>query len=1269
LLRWQGNFIHKLDHMIKKLLTTFSIIVVSAGFLQAQNDAAIKIKLTDKSNKETIPFANVVVESGGIQSGVGTTNIDGEVMIKPLNPGKYNVKATYVGYAPVEIKDVILTVGKTAYLNVEMTAGEQLGLVEVVEWTKPLIDPDTKSGGTVTAEEYRHMATKSINSVAATTAGVYQQDEGGSLNVRGARSDGTAYYVDGQKVIGSSSVPQSSIAQVTTIVGGTPAEYGDAVGGIISITTKGPESRYSGGIEVNTSGLGEKNGNMRGLDAYGYNFVGFSLSGPVLFKKDSSKTYKKALLGFSISGQVTSEKDYAPSAIGLYQIKKDKLEDLQNNPVRPAASGQGYELNSQYVTASDLERIKARNNAGQKTMLFAGKIQYQPTTNLGITVGGSLDYNTRMLNSYANSLFNYENNQRVINHTWRGYAKLTQKFNTGTAEEQEKSSSIVKNAYFTLQASFTRANQVIQDDHHGENFFDYGYIGKFEQVLAPAYIVDTGRYDYDHNGHPYTKAGWFQNGFTDVSYKFTPGDKNASATAYTQQYYNITNPLLIHNLSDVENGRGLGNGDQPASVYSIWSNTGTAQVNVNNNVSANYYKSQNDQFRIFSNFSADIKDHAIQVGVEYEQRVESSYALDATGLWTTMRQLANNERQGLDKNDPSKAPIYMGHDASTGLDYYAFNRSYSGNQNKFSRSLRGALGLDTAGVDFVNTDQYDPSTYKLSMFSAADLLNIGGNQLVGYNGYDHTGKKLNGTPSLDDFFNGKDAEGYHTYQTGAYRPIYIAGYIQDKFDFKDVKFNIGLRIDRFDANQKVLKDPYLLYDAVKVGELNIPNRPSNIGDDYVPYVKNVANPNVSEITGYRHGDTWYDANGTEVHDPATALGGTSGGIYPYLADPSKTKPTDINSKAFKDYVPQVNFMPRIAFAFPISDVANFFAHYDVLTQRPASGVTRMDPFSYLNLTNNTQGFVSNPNLKPERTTDYELGFTQVLSERKNSAITLSAFYRELRDQIQTSAYYKAYPITYNSFKNIDFGTVKGFSVGYDLRRLSSGVQLSANYTLQFADGTGSSAGDGQNIVAAGQPNIRVPHPMDFDQRHTIVLNMDYRFGAGKNYKGPVWTHNNKTIKLLEDVGANVIFRIGSGTPYSRQANITPEGQFGLNINKTLQGDINGSNLPWNYRFDLRVDKSVELTWGKDDEAKGEKRKHASLNVYLQVLNVLNTQNVIRVYKATGNANDDGYLASSSSTAATQISPESFTDLYNVKINNPGNYTRPRVIRLGIQIDF
>ena len=131
--------------------------------------------MIDKITKETIPFANVVVETGGIQAGGGVTNIDGEVIIKPLTPGKYNVKATYVGYQAVEISNVTLSVGKTAYLNIDMVAGQELGPVEVIQWKKPLIDPDTKSGGTVDRAEYQHMAVKAINSVIHTFSRVEEQ--------------------------------------------------------------------------------------------------------------------------------------------------------------------------------------------------------------------------------------------------------------------------------------------------------------------------------------------------------------------------------------------------------------------------------------------------------------------------------------------------------------------------------------------------------------------------------------------------------------------------------------------------------------------------------------------------------------------------------------------------------------------------------------------------------------------------------------------------------------------------------------------------------------------------------------------------------------------------------------------------------------------------------------------------------------------------------------------------------------------------------------
>ena len=110
-------------------------------------------------------------------------------------------------------------------------------------------------------------------------------------------------------------------------------------------------------------------------------------------------------------------------------------------------------------------------------------------------------------------------------------------------------------------------------------------------------------------------------------------------------------------------------------------------------------------------------------------------------------------------------------------------------------------------------------------------------------------------------------------------------------------------------------------------------------------------------------------------------------------------------------------------------------------------------------------------------------------------------------------------------------------------------------------------------------------------------------------------------------------------------------------------------MPWQFRIDARLDHDIEIKFGKakDDGSK----KSVFLNIYIQVQNLLDAKNVIAVYKATGNPNDDGYLsaATSQNSINGQIDPQSFIDLYGIKVNNPNNYSLPRRIRLGVKLDF
>jgi len=625
---------------------------------------------------------------------------------------------------------------------------------------------------------------------------------------------------------------------------------------------------------------------------------------------------------------------------------------------------------------------------------------------------------------------------------------------------------------------------------------------------------------------------------------YTPSTHNPDAARVTSQYYDlfqnsgaalysqnviapngvaITNPqeIFINNSAATEiianspfssinvlgSRLGLRNGDSPQSAYGLWTNVGTQ----NNG----YGVSNAGQFRVTGMGSADIGDHALQIGFEFEQRKDASYSVAPVGLWGLARLSANSHIEKLDNERIGYDSTVVARQENGNTVYYTyFNPLVGENQTQFDYKLREALGLDPRSGDFINTDNLDPDFMDISMFSADELLNQG-NSYVSYIGYDAYGNRLKGKkPTIDDFFTqtyrlGSSDNGPSYYNrsvgafepnrsVGAFEPIYTAGYIMDKFAFDDLIFNVGVRVDRYDANQYIPKDPYVIsefYTASEVTSINNVSvtHPANIGSDYVVYVDDIKNP--TSIAGYRNGNDWYNNSGQLVSDPTTTVY-RNGQINPYL---KVDQDAPLTSKAFVDYTPAVNIMPRIAFSFPISDEATFFAHYDVLTQRPTTANV-FNPVDYLYMKNRAVT-LNNPNLKPERTVDYALGFQQVLT--KSSSLKIEAFYRELRNMIQIRRLVGAYPSTYNTYDNIDFGTVKGLTLTYDLRRTGN-VWMKASYTLQFADGTGSSVASQAALINAGLPNLRNIAPFSYDQRHRIVVTTDYRYGSGKDYNGPVW---------------------------------------------------------------------------------------------------------------------------------------------------------------------
>ena len=1251
--------------MFRNLLMTLAILLATCSMAFAQT-GRLKGKVTDETG-EPVSFANIVLEKGGTMIGGATSDFDGNYDINPIPPGTYDLKATFVGYNNYVLNGIIIPANKITDWNIKMTSGAiSLSEVTVIDYEVPLISKDnTTSGASITAEEIAKLPNRSASGVASTVGGVVSAD-GEVGSVRGSR-ESAVYYIDGVKVIGSASVPQSAIDQVDVILGGTPAMYGDAMGGIINLTTKGPSRTFGFGVELEAS-----------VEGYGHDRLGFSVQGPLIKGKNS----ETALLGFFLAGDINYHKVGALSATGFYTAKEDWQKTIEETPLVVTGLGQGTYQQASFTKKSDLQYSKKSTNTSNYSVTLSGNINVRTTETINLTFGGSF-YRYRGHDfSSAYSFFNTQKNSISEAGTTRGYVKFTQRFPTAP-----ESTSLIRNFYYSIQADYTRSTSEYGDADLWDNIFAYGNLGRYITHKTPTFQI--GSVDsvlVDGNYMNFSNVNVLNSWDYDTLVDFYASEFNPLLARYTENYYDLYGSYgaqgYYDNFDNLQLGKALLNGDTPDAIYQLYAAPGTLM--------SGYGKSLSDQIALNVNASMTIgkgeSSHEIKLGFQYEQRNSSAMAY-STNYWTLMRNLTNAHILQLDVNNP----YAYSHDGY--VDTVWFGRYYDADaQYVFDLNLRQAMGLPLEGKEYILVDSYNfndhtikyydetghlktghlNNGFDISMF-APDELTRDGSFYVSYYGYTYDGRKHSWgeRPTLEDFFTetATDIKGrtYFTRPVGSSQPIYLAGYIQDKFAFKDLIFQIGLRADRFDANQYVLKDPFILYDHYTVGDYrrgtipgsNLPQVtiPNNIGDDFAIYVNKITD--INEIVGFRNGTTWYNANGAEISSPTSLDKGS--GISPWIVNPEQQR---VDMASFEDYKPQWNFMPRISFSFPISDEALFFAHYDVLTQRPSSGFF-MSPLNYYYF-NDVSGTMANPNLKPMQTIDYELGFTQKLTN--TSSLTITAYYNEIRNMIQMYRLTGAYPKDYSSFSNLDFGTVKGITTEYDLRRTKN-LRVRASYTLQYANMTGASTTTAAALISAGVPNLRSTFPTSSDRRHNFSLNLNYRFDSGKKYDGPVINREKSgkaPLQILANAGVSMTLTGGSGFPYTASRLVISPLSGG---NRLLAGTYFGSRMPASFKIDMLVDKDFYFTLGGKKE--GRTGREAFVNVYVNVSNLLNAKNILQVYNATGDPDDDGYLTSPryQNQINAQVDPQAFIEMYEIYRNSGGSYATPRTIKVGASFNF
>ncbi|MDD5582500.1 MAG: TonB-dependent receptor [Candidatus Marinimicrobia bacterium] len=266
-----------------------------------------------------------------------------------------------------------------------------------------------------------------------------------------------------------------------------------------------------------------------------------------------------------------------------------------------------------------------------------------------------------------------------------------------------------------------------------------------------------------------------------------------------------------------------------------------------------------------------------------------------------------------------------------------------------------------------------------------------------------------------------------------------------------------------------------------------------------------------------------------------------------------------------------HLQPRIGISFPISETMVFHLNYGTFSQRP-----NFNQLFYNEVTiNNEILTLGNPRLKPEETNAYDIGIVQGFP-RFGLSLDVSAYYKDVKNLVQTAYYYDEQQSVYSTYINRDYADIKGFHIS--LEKSQGNIRGFIRYNYESA--TGKSSNDLNAPVTyfeVPDPNygfVELPDPedvyLDYDRTHKLVFNLRYL------------TPRNFGFKIvnrypLEGISVSATYSFYSGRPFTDPS----------------QGRLYGVRTPNEQDLRLRAEKRIR--WNNDLE----------MSLYVEGYNVLN----------------------------------------------------------------
>ncbi|RMD93115.1 MAG: hypothetical protein D6814_16075, partial [Calditrichaeota bacterium] len=262
--------------MFRRKIVVKTLVFLIWGFYGASSVFAgttgkIAGTVTDAKSGSPLPGANVVIE--GTTFGASSDE-NGRYFILNVPPGRYTVKATFIGYKAAVVRNVAVNVDVTSTVDFKLEESAIAGEEIVISAEGPVVEKSlTSSKQVVNDATVSNLPISTVEEVIESVPGVVAHL--GEIHLRGGRAGEEVNLVDDAQIndplFNKSAIPinPNSISELEVITGTYNAEYGNALSGVFNYILKEGGDRHKGSFTYRStfSGLDHFKG-KNGQDIY-----------------------------------------------------------------------------------------------------------------------------------------------------------------------------------------------------------------------------------------------------------------------------------------------------------------------------------------------------------------------------------------------------------------------------------------------------------------------------------------------------------------------------------------------------------------------------------------------------------------------------------------------------------------------------------------------------------------------------------------------------------------------------------------------------------------------------------------------------------------------------------------------------------------------------------------------------------------------------------------------------------------------------------------